>query len=145
MWRFSHVAKAVRNPAGTCPLVALQVVPSGNAQSLDGRPAALDFVLKYSIHQRVFPRAATVQNKLTNTPARLDGEMPFTSAATAALLSTHKTQVLGCSPLHPMAVYTVKIDAQSSYMNIGDSFSHDYASLQNRSGKWVCASWRDSP
>ena len=82
--RVFHAKKAPLNFAGTRPCVKLHSALFGELHCLDGGSAEFDFVLTYSFHRRVFPRAATFRNTPTNTPARSEEELPLTRAATAA-------------------------------------------------------------
>ena len=68
-----------------------------------------------------------------------DDEEPFTSVATAALLSTHRAQVRFAASGHSSEQHTTRIAAHNSYKNIGDSSGRLQTQLVNHSGKCVVA------
>ena len=129
--------KACVNVSGASIGDNVHEMPGRAFQVRDGVSALLDLVWAYSIHHIVEPQAASVQNRRAKIAPMGAVELPFTMAATAALVSTHSTKVRFKRFGHSSAHHTIRMAAHSSKRKIGDSSGMLCTIARNHSGRCV--------
>ena len=123
------------NIAGARPSDSEHPYYQGIARRGDGTSDILDFALSYSIHHRVFSRAATAKKRFASIAPGTEDAPPFTSAPTAAWLFAQRTHGRVALSLHSFAMYTMGMESQSSDRYITDSPSALRDSVQNHEGR----------
>ena len=135
-WSDSQDEKETLNAVGTSPDWRVRYSPQLEVHQRDGASSSFDFVLTYSIRHKVDPFAKRFQNKDASSVPNADDDDPFTTAAKAHWLSTHRTHVRCLSVGHSRARHTMRMAARSSKMKIGDSPGMLLTMSMNQLGRW---------
>ena len=91
----------------------------------------------YSIRHKVGSFAERFQNKDAGSVPNADDDDPFTKAATAPWLSTHRTHVRRLSLGHLRAMHTMSMASHSSEMKMGDSSGMLLTTSMHQLGRWA--------